>query len=176
MSYFTEQEIQNQEFLEGAKGKKTANLEFLSVTYHPFGKGNLTSNGVQYTVATTGVAEDTITSIGTATISIPTGATIVEVEYGLTAAVIEKDGEEIHLFYRIGDSSTGFDTMATTATTGTTYQDITYSGRYGTTGTNYTGVNPFYVDIAIQSTSTGTTGNGGKIKNSSYITVIYKLW
>jgi hypothetical protein len=162
--------------LTSVAGVQVIPMEFLSVTYHPWGKGDLTSNGAQYTVATTGAAEDTITSIGNATITIPTGATIIEVEYGLTAAVIEKDGETINLYYRIGNTSTGYDTMATTATTGTTYQDITYSGRYPTTGVNYTGTNPFVVDIAIKSTSTGTTGNGGKIKNSSYVTVIYKLW
>jgi len=149
-----------------------------SVTLHPFGKGDLTSDGVQWSdeaTSTTNTYED----VESVTIDVPieagrTSEPIVEVEFGITWAqkcdgatdkavgriqARDKDGTWVTLM-----------TEKTNASAGTAYEEWTYSGRFETE-TNFDIV-PF--NLRVQVKSNGTTDNAvGKVKNSSYVTVIY---
>ena len=55
---------------------------------HPFGKGNLTTDGVQYGAETANAGSAAYVAVpGVVTIYRPAGATIVELEVGLTLSL-----------------------------------------------------------------------------------------
>jgi len=151
-------------------------IELQKQIEHPFGKGTLTETGVQYSTASTGLA-GTATSIESATITLPTGAKVVEVEFGLTMAVLSSgtaDGMKWN-FQASDDNAAWQDLIAeTTKAASTVYVDVTTSGRFAPTG-NFTGSNPFYVRGMARSAGTTDT-TSAKVKNSSYVTVLYKMW
>ena len=135
----------------------------------------MTSDGVQYSaeVTTNDAAWTTVESI---TIEPPaTGAgNIVEVEFGLTysikssstvkyvkhkAQARDKDGTWVDLYSEVTRSA---DASA--------YLEVTYSGRFKPV-TDFDAV-PFEVQIMIQREDAGEEASG-KVKNSSYVKVIY---
>jgi hypothetical protein len=187
MGFLNTDDINNKERDSTANAKKVIIVSstggtrenYYEVALRPFGKGLLTSNGAQYssTVSTTGAG--TWQAVETKAITLPVGSTLVEVDFGLTAALISSDSTEpANAKWQIGDSSTAFDDLCdaqTRTAPASTWVDITVSGRQNTTGgTNFTGAtNPFYVRYVVN--STGVPTSGGKTKNSSYVKVIYKL-
>lgn len=66
-----------------------SNVGLQEITEHPFGKGDLTSDGIQYSdPVTSGTAESTYATVAVATASPPQIAgQLYELEFGLTAAV-----------------------------------------------------------------------------------------
>ena len=141
----------------------------------PFGKGNLTSDGVQLSAEVT-TSNDTWTTVESITVEPPaTGAgNIVEVEFGLTyqiksssttkhvkhkAQARDKDGTWIDLYTEITRSADA-----------SVYLEVTYSGRFETV-TNFDAV-PFDVQVMIKRQDSGENALA-QVKNSSYVKVIY---
>ena len=155
----------------------------IEITEHPFGKGALTSDGVQYSAEQTSTT-NTYKTVETATINQigvtggPGGrGTLIEVECGITWGQ-KCDGATDKAIGLIQaedkDNGTWVDLMdaKTNATAGTAYEYWTYSGRFKP-ATTFTKV-PF--DVRVQVKSSGTTNNAvGKVKNSSYVSAIYKI-
>ncbi len=151
------------------------------VILHPFGRGNLSTDGVQYSAANSTSADtDGYVTIETGTITLPDGVVLTEVELGLTSVVYGTNTTgNIGIVWGIGNTSTGYDALhtevtSTSSTDSTTPEEDTVSGRIVPTGgTNFTGANPFYVRCTIQSNSTGLRAFG-KTKNSSFVKVQYR--
>ena len=150
------------------------------VVLHPFGRGNLSTDGVQYSAASTGADTDGYVTVETATIRLPDGVVLTEVELGLTSAIhgTNTTGNG-GIVWSIGNTSTGWDTLntevtSTSSTDSATPEEDTVSGRIVPTGgTNFTGANPFSVKCAVQSNSTGLRIIG-RTKASSYVKVLYR--
>jgi len=148
---------------------------------HPFGKGSLTTTGTQYGSETTGIADSAYVAIpAAATITLPEGAAIVEVEFGLTMAIKSSETTESMLWKAQGsDAGTAWEDLIgeqtkTAAAANSTYVDFSCSGRFAPTG-NFLGANPFYVRMVAKSAGTAGTMSG-KAKNSSYVRALYKMW
>ena len=157
--------------------------KIVEIIEHPLGKGALMADGVQYSAEATSTTNtyQTVESVTINEIGVTGGpggrGTIIEVEFGITWGQ-KCDGatdKAIGLIQaRDKDNATWVDLMTaqTNATAGTTYEYWTYSGRFAP-ATTFTKV-PF--DVRVQVKSNGTTNNAvGKVKNSSYIRVIYKI-
>ena len=149
-----------------------------SVTLHPFGKGDLTATGVQYSDVVTGTTT-TYEDVEEVTIDVPLEAgrstePIVEVELGITWRQ-SCDGATDNAVGRVQarDSGGTYVTIMTEVTNvaaGVTYEEWTYSGRFETVAN----LDVVPLDIKVQVRSDGTTNNGrAQVKNSSYVTVIY---
>jgi len=150
--------------------------------FYPFAKGNLTTDGIQYSAAnTTGADTDGYVAVEVGTIRLPDGVTLSALELGLTSAVYGSNTTgNIGVLWDISDAGVGFDALHTevTSTSSTdiaTPEEDTVSGIFNTTGgTNFTGaVNPFYVRCTVQSNTAGLLAYG-KTKNSSYVRVKYR--
>ena len=152
-------------------------LELQEQIEHPFGKGPLTTSGVQYGTAATGLA-GTSTLVEAGTITLPTGAIVVEAEFGLTMAVDSagtNDGSK--WLFQVSDAGTAWTDLIAeqTAATAAAYADVTCSGRFAPTG-NFLGT-AGKVYVRGMARSAGTTDlTDAKVKNSSYVLVRYKMW
>jgi len=157
--------------------------KIIEIIEHPFGKGALTATGVQHSAEATSVTNTykTVESVSIDEINITGGpggqGTIIEVEFGITWSQ-KCDGatdKAVGLIQaRDKDNATWVDLMTaqTNATAGTTYEEFTYSGRFKP-ATTFTKV-PF--DVRVQVKSNGITNNAvGKVKNSSYVKVSYRI-
>ena len=157
--------------------------KIVEIVEYPFGKGALTSDGIQHSAEVTSdkgtyitVESITIDEIGVT--GGPGGrGTIIEVELGITWSQ-KCDGATDKAIGLIQaqdkDSGTWVDLMTavTNTTAGTAYEEKTYSGRFKP-ATTFTKV-PF--EVRVQVKSNGTTNNAvGKVKNASYVRVIYKI-
>ena len=149
-----------------------------SVTLHPFGKGDLTSDGVQYSAEATSTT-NTYEDVEEITLTVPLEAgrstePIVEVEFGITWTQ-KCDGGTDKAIGRVQarDSGGTYVTLAAeqiNASAGTSYEEFTYSGRFKTVAN----LDVVPIDIKVQVKSNGATNYAvAKVKNSSYVTVIY---
>lgn len=145
---------------------------------HPFARGYLTTNGVQYSAATTSTAGSTWTAVETATINPPFAGTLVEAEFGLTASVAVSSAAYTvnHKWQACNVGSTWVDlTSAAHSTTigSTAFTEVTLSGYFSTGSANFNAI-PCQVRLAIL--STGTTGQTitARTKNSSYVRLVYE--
>lgn len=150
------------------------------VVLHPFGKGNLSSNGSQYSAVVTN-ATTGYTAVQTATIDMPGLNKILEIEFGLTAATLgASTGFTKALKWQASDDAVTWVDVCTAqaVTASTSYQDTTVSGRFDVTTAGFLGKgkgnkSPFYVR-AVSARSSATTGTvSSKVKNSSYLKIIY---
>ena len=141
---------------------------------HPFAKGSLTSNGVQWTATTdTTTAATDVTIDAAKTIEPPAAGSIVEVEFGLTAGfrAVSTATADIIYKWQARDKAGTWVTLCTVTKTdiGTTEVEETYSGRFATEA-NFDVV-PFDVQLVIQCNEANE--GRARIKNSSYVKVIY---
>ena len=156
--------------------------KIVEIIEHPFGKGNLTSDGVQWSDEATSTL-GTYVDVESITINqiTPAGGpggegTLIEVEFGITWAQ-KCDGATDKAIGKIQARNkdgtwTNLMNGITNATAGTTYEERTYSGRFETVA-NFQKV-PFDVKVMVK--SNGTTNNAiGKVKNSSYVKCIYRI-
>ncbi len=150
------------------------------VILNPFGKNDLTENGVQYSAVVTNTTY-AFTVVETATINIPSVDKILQIEYGLTMATnVATIETALQKWQGSDDNSSWVDlNSAVTASASTAYQDKTVSGRFPFT-TNFLGKmrqkkEPFYIRAvsSIGSTSATTVTCSSKTKNSSYLKIIY---
>ncbi len=141
---------------------------------HPLAKGNLTSDGVQWSAEKTTTTDDYET-VEEVTISPPQLGVIIEFEFGLTCAVKSSGTLESVLFkWRArnkGGTWVDLHSEVTYPANASAYKEYTYSGRFKPVA-NFNAV-PFDLQLVIKSGAAGGENAVGKTKNSSYVKVIY---
>lgn len=143
---------------------------------HPFGKGSLTTNGVQYCTPVTGITNAAYVAIETITIQQPPGMTLEEIEFGLTGAVGASGATDAKLWkWQASDAGTDWQDLIAEQSHAAlaAYTDVTISGRFAPTG-NFLGTgSSFQVRMVMKSAGATDTVNG-KTKNSSYVVTRYR--
>jgi len=141
---------------------------------HPFAKGNLTSDGVQWSAEKT-TSTDDYETVEEVTVSPPALGEVIEFEFGLTCAVKSSGTTEAVLFKwqarNKGGTWVDLHDEVTYSADASAYKEYTYSGRFHPAA-NFNAV-PFDIRLAIKSGSAGGENAVGKTKNSSYVKVIY---
>ena len=142
---------------------------------HPFAKGKLTSDGVQWSAEKT-TSTDDYETVEEVTVNPPVLGAIVEFEFGLTCAVKSSGTLESALFKwqarNKGGTWIDLNNEVTYAANASAYREYTYSGRFKPAA-NFNAV-PFDVRLVIKSGAAGGENAVGKTKNSSYVKVVYK--
>ena len=141
---------------------------------HSFARGNLTSDGVQWSAEKTTSGDDYET-VEEVAVNPPALGAVIEYEFGLTCAVKSSGTLEDVLFKwqarNKGGTWVDLHGEVTYAADASVYEEYTYSGRFKPVA-NFNAV-PFDVRLTIKSGSAGGENAIGKVKNSSYVRVIY---
>ena len=141
---------------------------------HPFAKGNLTLDGVQWSAEHTTTTDD-YEEVESVTITPPALGDVLEYEFGLTCAVKSSGAAESVLFKwqarNRGGTWVDLHDEVTYSADASAYKEYTYSGRFQPVA-NFNTV-PFDVRLIIKSGGAGGENAVGKTKNSSYVKVIY---
>lgn len=141
---------------------------------HPFAKGNLTTDGIQWSAEKT-TSTDDYETVEEVTVKPPALGAVVEFEFGLTCAVKSTGASEAVNFKwqarNKGGTWVDLHGEATYPADASSYQEYTYSGRSQPV-TSFNTV-PFDLRLVIKSGAAGGEQAVGKTKNSSYVRVIY---
>ena len=142
---------------------------------HPLAKGNLTADGIQWSAEKT-TGTDVYETVEEVTVSPPAMGAVVEFEFGLTCAVKSSGAAEGVLFKwqarnKGGDVWVDLHAEVTYAANASAYREYTMSGRFNPVA-GFNAV-PFDLRLLIKSAAAGGENAVGKIKNSSYVRVIY---
>ena len=141
---------------------------------HPFAKGNLTSDGVQWSTEKT-TSTDDYETVEEAAINPPALGAVIELEFGLTCAIKSSGTQESVLFKwqarNKGGTWVDLHTEVTYAADASTYKEYTCSGRFKPVA-NFNTV-PFDIRLQIKSGAAGGENAIGKTKNSSFVKVVY---
>ncbi len=141
---------------------------------HPFARGNLTSDGIQWSDEHTTNTDD-YEEVESVVITPPALGEVLEFEFGLTCAVKSSGATESVLFKwqarNQGGTWVDLHDEVTCAADASSYKEYTYSGRYKPEA-NFNAV-PYDVRLVIKSGGAGGENAVGKTKNSSYIKVVY---
>ncbi|MFC2071961.1 hypothetical protein ACFLUU_04500 [Chloroflexota bacterium] len=142
---------------------------------HPFAKGNLTSDGVQWSAEKT-TSTDDYETVEEVTVNPPALGAVVEFEFGLTCALKSSSTLESVLFKwqarNKGGTWVDLHGEVTYSADASAYKEYTYSGRFQPVA-NFDAV-PLDIRLQIKSGAAGGENAVGKTKNSSYVKVIYK--
>lgn len=149
-------------------------LAVVEYVEYPFARGNLTSDGVQWSAEVDTTTPDTDVAIETVTIKPPSLGAMLEVEFGLTAAFKAVSSATADLIYKWqarnkGGTWVDLHTAVTKTDIGTSYIEETRSGRFKAVA-NFDSV-PFEVRLIIQCNEANQ--GRAKLKNSSYVRVKY---
>jgi len=149
-------------------------LTVVEHTEHPFAKGDLTSDGIQWSAEKDTTTVDVDVEMESATIKPPALGELIEVEFGLTAAFRAVSSATADLKYKWqarnkGGTWVDLHTEVTKTNIGTTYVEETQSGRFKTVA-NFNSL-PFDIRLVIQCNEANE--GRAKIKNSSYVQVKY---
>ena len=149
-------------------------LAVIEHTEYPFAKGNLTADGIQWSAEVDTAAADTDVEVESVTIKPPSLGEVIEIEFGLTAALRAVSSATADLSYKWqarnkGGSWVDLHSAVTKADIGTTYVEESRSGRFKAI-TNFDAL-PFEVRLIIQCNEENE--GRAKIKNSSYVRVKY---
>ena len=141
---------------------------------YPFTKGDLTSDGIQWSAEKDTTTADTDVEVESVTIKPPALGEMIEVEFGLTAAFRAVSSATADLIYKWqarnkGGTWVDLHSAVTKTDIGTTYVEESRSGRFKTVA-NFDSL-PFEVRLIIQCNEINE--GRAKIKNSSYIKVKY---
>jgi len=141
---------------------------------HPFGRGSLTPEGVQWSTEHTTSADD-YEEVESVAITPPALGDVLEFEFGLTCAVKSSGASESVLFKwqarNRGGTWVDLHSEVTYPANASAYEEYTYSGRFKPV-TDFDAI-PFDVRLVIKSGGAGGETANGKTKNSSYVKVIY---
>lgn len=141
---------------------------------HPFAKGNLTADGVQWSAEKT-TTTDTWETVEEVTVNPPALGAVIEFEFGLTCAVKSSGSTEGVLFKwqarNKGGTWVDLHAEVTYAANASAYKEYTMSGRFKPLA-GFDAV-PFDLRLLIKSALAGGENAAGKTKNSSYVRVIY---
>jgi len=149
-------------------------LVVIEHTEHPFAKGDLTLDGIQWSAEKDTTTADVDVEVESVTIKPPALGAMIEVEFGLTGAFRAVSSATADLTYKWqarnkGGSWVDLHSAVTKTDIGTTYVEETRSGSFKTVA-NFDSM-PFEVRLVIQC-SEANQGRA-KIKNSSYVRVKY---
>ena len=141
---------------------------------YPFARGNLTSDGIQWSVEKDTTTAGVDVEVESVTIKPPALGALLEVEFGLTAAFRAVSSATADLTYKWqarnkGGTWVDLHTAVTKTDIGTTYVEETQSGRFKTVA-NFNSV-PFELRLIIQCNKANQ--GRAKIKNSSYVRIKY---
>jgi len=149
-------------------------VSIIEHTEHPFAKGDLTPDGIQWSAEkdTTTINEDV--EVESITVRPPALGEVIEVEFGLTAAFRAVSSGTADLIYKWqarnkGGTWVDLHTAVTKSNIGTSYVEETRSGRFRMVA-NFNSL-PFEVRLIIQCNEADE--GRAKIKNSSYIRIKY---
>ena len=141
---------------------------------HPFAKGYLTSDGIQWSTEKT-TSTDNYETVEQVTVNPPALGAIIEFEFGLTCAVKSSGATESVLFKwqarNKGGTWVDLHSEITYAADASAYKEYTCSGRFQPVA-NFDAV-PFDVQLLVKSGGAGGENAVGKTKNSSYVKLIY---
>jgi len=141
---------------------------------HPFARGKLTSDGVQWGAEKTTTGGD-YEAVEEVAVKPPALGAVIEFEFGLTCAVKSSGATESALFKwqarNKGGTWVDLHDEVTYSADASAYKEYTYSGRFKSEA-NFNSI-PFEVRLVIKSGSAGGENAVGKVKNSSYVKVIY---
>ena len=149
-------------------------LTVVEHTEYPFAKGDLTSDGIQWSIEKDTTTADVDVEVEGVTIRPPALGELVEVEFGLTAAFRAVSSSTADLKYKWqarnkGGTWVGLHNEVTKTDIGTTYVEETRSGRFKTVA-NFDSL-PFEVRLIIQCNEANE--GRAKIKNASFVRVKY---
>ena len=149
-------------------------LAVIEHTEHPLAKGNLTSDGIQWSTEVDTTVVDTDVEVESVTVKPPALGEVLEVEFGLTAAFRAVSSATADLTYKWqarnkGGTWVDLHSAVTKTDIGTTYVEETRSGRFKLVD-NFDSL-PFEVRLMIQCNEANE--GRAKIKNSSYVRVVY---
>ena len=149
-------------------------LAVIEHTEHPFAKGDLTSDGIQWSAENDTTTADVDVEVESATIKPPTLGAMLEVEFGLTAAFRAVSSATADLIYKWqarnkGGTWVDLHGAVTKTNIGTTYVEETRSGCFKTVA-NFDSI-PFEVRLIIQCNEVNE--GRAKIKNASYVRLKY---
>ena len=141
---------------------------------YPFAKGDLTSDGIQWSAEKDTTTVDVDVEVESVTIKPPALGEMIEVEFGLTTAFRAVSSATADLTYKWqvrnkGGTWVDLHSAVTKTDIGTTYVEETRSGRFKTVA-NFDSL-PFEVRLIIQCNEANE--GRAKIKNSSYARVKY---
>ena len=144
---------------------------------HPFGKGALTTDGIQYSAEVAGIG-DAYTAIETMTIIQPTGDALQEIDFGLTVAIKSSAAVEgVNWKMQASDDGALWEDLIAEqlrAASCAAYLDVSASGRFPPAG-NFLGTGAtFKVRAVVKSAVAGGETATGKMKNSSFILLKYR--
>jgi len=141
---------------------------------HPFAKGNLTSDGIQWSEEKT-TSTDDYETVEEVTVNPPALGAVIEFEFGLTCAVKSSGSTEPVKFKwqarNKGGTWVDLHDEVTYSADASSYEEYTYSGHFQPVA-NFNAV-PFDIQLVIKSGAAGGENAVGKTKGSSYIKVIY---
>ncbi len=143
-------------------------------TEHPFARGNLTSDGIQWCTEKDTTTPDVDVEVESGTIKPPALGELIEVEFGLTAAFKAVSSATADLIYKWqarnkGGTWVDLHSAASKTDIGTTYVEETRSGYFKPVA-NFNSL-PFELRLVIQCNELNQ--GRAKIKNSSYVRVKY---
>jgi len=141
---------------------------------HPFARGSLAPDGVQWSDEHTTTADD-YEEVESVTINPPALGDVLEYEFGLTCAVKSIGAAESVLFKwqarNQGDTWVDLHDEVTYPANASTYKEYTYSGQFKPVA-DFDKV-PFDVRLVIKSGGAGGENAVGKTKSSSFVKVVY---
>ncbi len=149
-------------------------LAVVEHTEYPFAKGDLTSDGIQWSAEVDTTTADTDVEVESVAIKPPALGAMIEVEFGLTAAFRAVSSATADLTYKWqarNKDGTWVDLHSAVIKTdiGTTYVEETRSGRFKPVA-DFDSI-PFEVRLIIQCNEANE--GRAKVKNSSYVRVKY---
>jgi hypothetical protein len=149
-------------------------LAVIEHTGYPFAKGNLTSDGIQWSAEKDTTTADTDVEVESIVIKPPALGKMIDVEFGLTAAFRAVSSATADLTYKWqarnkGGTWVDLHSAVTKTDIGTTYVEESRSGRFKTVA-NFDSL-PFEVRLIVQCNEDNE--GRAKIKNSSYVRVKY---
>jgi hypothetical protein len=149
----------------------------LEKVHHPFGKGSLTTTGVQYSTEVTGIDNDAYDEIEAVTIHQPAGYNLEEIEFALTGAldVSGTPTDSAKWKWQASDDGSSWEDLIAeqTLATPSAYTDVSCSGRFVPTG-NFLGTGLSFQVRMVAKCSGATDTVSARTKNSSYITCRYR--
>ena len=149
-------------------------LAVIEHTEYPFAKGDLASDGIQWSAEKDTTTADTDVEVESVTIKPPALGEMIEVEFGLTAAFRAVSSATADLTYKWqvrnkGGTWVDLHSAVTKTDIGTTYVEETRSGCFKPVA-NFDSI-PFEVRLVIQCNEANE--GRAKVKNSSYVRVKY---
>lgn len=161
----------------GRHGRTSISERFETVVFHPFGRGYVTSDGIQHCAEATSTL-NTYVTVESVEVPVPEGkGAIKELELGVTWSqkcdgTVDKAVGMVQAVDVNGSWANVMATAAINATAGTAYEEKTYSGILPAS----LEITQMPLSLRVQVKSDGTTNNAvGKVKNSSYVKVVYDI-